>query len=100
MQQRIAMLAPPWIPIPPPEYGGVEQVVDLVSTELERRGHGFMRERGGGGPHAAATAAHAEAAAEARGGDAPLVTKIGAWPCLLEHSLYRFAAGAHFVLLQ
>jgi glycosyltransferase involved in cell wall biosynthesis len=39
MQLRIAMLAPPWIPIPPPEYGGVEQVVDLVCTELERRGH-------------------------------------------------------------
>src|SRR6188472_3692491 len=39
MKLRIAMLAPPWIPIPPPEYGGVEQVVDLVCAELERRGH-------------------------------------------------------------
>ena len=33
------MLAPPWIPVPPPDYGGVEQVVDLVCAELERRGH-------------------------------------------------------------
>jgi glycosyltransferase involved in cell wall biosynthesis len=39
MKLRIAMLAPPWIPIPPPEYGGVEQVVDLVCAELGRRGH-------------------------------------------------------------
>jgi glycosyltransferase involved in cell wall biosynthesis len=33
------MLAPPWIPIPPPEYGGVEQVIALLATELGRRGH-------------------------------------------------------------
>lgn len=35
----IAMLAPPWIPIPPPGYGGVEQVIDLLAAELIRRGH-------------------------------------------------------------
>jgi glycosyltransferase involved in cell wall biosynthesis len=39
MALRIAMLAPPWIPIPPPAYGGVEQVIDLLSAELTRRGH-------------------------------------------------------------
>lgn len=36
---RIAILAPPWIPVPPPEYGGTEQVIDLLATELTRRGH-------------------------------------------------------------
>jgi glycosyltransferase involved in cell wall biosynthesis len=36
---RIAMLAPPWIPVPPPGYGGIEAVVDLVARELVRRGH-------------------------------------------------------------
>lgn len=36
---RIAMLAPPWIPIPPPGYGGIEQVVDLLCEGLVRRGH-------------------------------------------------------------
>lgn len=36
---RIAMLAPPWIPVPPPAYGGIESVVALVSDELVRRGH-------------------------------------------------------------
>lgn len=33
------MLAPPWIEIPPPGYGGVEQVVDLLCRELVQRGH-------------------------------------------------------------
>ncbi|MEA2333185.1 MAG: hypothetical protein QOH58_3323 [Thermoleophilaceae bacterium] len=36
---KIAMLAPPWLPVPPPGYGGIEQVVQLLSDELVRRGH-------------------------------------------------------------
>jgi glycosyltransferase involved in cell wall biosynthesis len=36
---RIAMLAPPWIPIPPPGYGGIEYVVALVTDALVDRGH-------------------------------------------------------------
>lgn len=36
---RIAMLAPPWIPVPPPGYGGIEAVVDLLCRALVRRGH-------------------------------------------------------------
>ena len=36
---RVAMLAPPWIPIPPPGYGGTEQVVDLLTAGLIDRGH-------------------------------------------------------------
>lgn len=36
---RIAMLAPPWIPIPPPGYGGVESVVGALTEALVRRGH-------------------------------------------------------------
>jgi glycosyltransferase involved in cell wall biosynthesis len=36
---RIAMLAPPWIAVPPPGYGGIEQVVALLADELTRRGH-------------------------------------------------------------
>jgi glycosyltransferase involved in cell wall biosynthesis len=38
-QFRIAMLAPPWIPIPPPGYGGIEYVVALVTDALVERGH-------------------------------------------------------------
>ena len=36
---RIAMLAPPWISIPPPGYGGVESVVDALTDALVARGH-------------------------------------------------------------
>jgi glycosyltransferase involved in cell wall biosynthesis len=36
---RIAMLAPPWIPVPPPGYGGIEAVVDAITRELVCRGH-------------------------------------------------------------
>ena len=33
------MLAPPWIPVPPPGYGGIEQVIALLAAELTERGH-------------------------------------------------------------
>jgi glycosyltransferase involved in cell wall biosynthesis len=36
---RIAMLAPPWIPVPPPGYGGIEEVVALLTDALVERGH-------------------------------------------------------------
>jgi glycosyltransferase involved in cell wall biosynthesis len=38
-QLRIAMLAPPWIPVPPPGYGGIEEVVALLTDALVDRGH-------------------------------------------------------------
>jgi glycosyltransferase involved in cell wall biosynthesis len=31
------MLAPPWIPVPPPGYGGIEQVIALLVAELTAR---------------------------------------------------------------
>jgi len=33
------MLAPPWIPVPPPGYGGIEAVVAQLTDELVDRGH-------------------------------------------------------------
>jgi glycosyltransferase involved in cell wall biosynthesis len=36
---RIAMLAPPWISVPAPGYGGVESVVSTLTETLVRRGH-------------------------------------------------------------
>ena len=35
----IAMLAPPWICVPPPGYGGVEEVVSVLTEALVRGGH-------------------------------------------------------------
>jgi glycosyltransferase involved in cell wall biosynthesis len=36
---RVAILAPPWIPVPPPGYGGIEQVIALLAAELTERGN-------------------------------------------------------------
>jgi glycosyltransferase involved in cell wall biosynthesis len=36
---RIALLAPPWIPIPPPGYGGIELVIAELAGGLVRHGH-------------------------------------------------------------
>ena len=35
---RIAVIAPPWVPVPPPKYGGTEAVVSLLVDGLVRRG--------------------------------------------------------------
>ena len=36
---RIGLIAPPWIPVPPPAYGGLEAVVDNLARALAARGH-------------------------------------------------------------
>src|SRR3954447_22765074 len=36
---HVALIAPPWIPIPPPAYGGIEQVVRLLAAGLVDAGH-------------------------------------------------------------
>ena len=36
---RIAMIAPPYFPVPPPAYGGVEAIVADLVDELVARGH-------------------------------------------------------------
>lgn len=36
---RIAMLSPPWIPVPPSGYGGIEWIVSLLCDGLVARGH-------------------------------------------------------------
>jgi glycosyltransferase involved in cell wall biosynthesis len=36
---RIGLIAPPWIPIPPPAYGGIERVVALQAAGMAAAGH-------------------------------------------------------------
>jgi glycosyltransferase involved in cell wall biosynthesis len=36
---RIALVAPPWYPVPPRGYGGVERVVHLLARGLQQLGH-------------------------------------------------------------
>lgn len=37
--RHIVLVAPPWYPVPPQGYGGIELVVALLARELRRRGH-------------------------------------------------------------
>ncbi|HVL92446.1 MAG TPA: glycosyltransferase family 4 protein [Acidimicrobiales bacterium] len=36
---RIAVIAPPWTPVPPELYGGIEVVIDQLATGFDRAGH-------------------------------------------------------------
>lgn len=36
---RVGLLAPPWVPVPPPSYGGTEAVVDRLARGLVAAGH-------------------------------------------------------------
>ena len=36
---RIALIAPPWVPVPPPAYGGTESVVDRLARGFQAAGH-------------------------------------------------------------
>lgn len=36
---RIGMIAPPWFPLPPQRYGGIEFVVSMLTEGLVQRGH-------------------------------------------------------------
>jgi len=38
-RRRIALIAPPWYPVPPDGYGGTELVVGLLTKELRAQGH-------------------------------------------------------------
>jgi hypothetical protein len=39
---RIGLIAPPWIPVPPPAYGGTEAVVDNLARGLADLGHDVL----------------------------------------------------------
>jgi glycosyltransferase involved in cell wall biosynthesis len=39
---RIALIAPPWAPVPPALYGGIELVVDLLARGFARAGHDVL----------------------------------------------------------
>lgn len=36
---RIGIIAPPWIPVPPPGYGGIESFIDTMARAIVRAGH-------------------------------------------------------------
>ena len=36
---RIGLIAPPWVPVPPTRYGGIEAIIDRLARGLVRAGH-------------------------------------------------------------
>ncbi len=36
---RVGLIAPPWVPVPPPGYGGTEAVIDVLARGLAGLGH-------------------------------------------------------------
>ncbi|HET9732382.1 MAG TPA: glycosyltransferase [Acidimicrobiales bacterium] len=36
---RVGLIAPPWVPVPPPSYGGTEAVIDNLARGLVAAGH-------------------------------------------------------------
>ena len=39
---RVGIVAPPWIPVPPPAYGGTEAVLDTLARGLQDAGHDVL----------------------------------------------------------
>jgi glycosyltransferase involved in cell wall biosynthesis len=39
---RIGLIAPPWVPVPPPAYGGTEAVIDRLAVGLQELGHDVL----------------------------------------------------------
>lgn len=39
---RIAIIAPPWVPVPPPAYGGTEAVLDCLARGIRAAGHDVL----------------------------------------------------------
>ena len=39
---RIGIIAPPWIPIPPDAYGGIESFIDTLACALDAAGHDVL----------------------------------------------------------
>ncbi len=39
---RIALIAPPWVPVPPPLYGGTETIVDRLARGFQSAGHDVL----------------------------------------------------------
>jgi glycosyltransferase involved in cell wall biosynthesis len=39
---RVGLIAPPWLPVPPRAYGGIEAVIDRLARGLVDAGHGVL----------------------------------------------------------
>src|SRR3954452_10908478 len=75
---RIGLVAPPWFPVPPLGYGGIEAVVAMLADEVVARGHAVTLD--------AAGEAETNARLPSRFPEAPS-DRIGSTVADLEHAL-------------
>ncbi|MFK4295930.1 glycosyltransferase involved in cell wall biosynthesis [Arthrobacter sp. GAS37] len=80
---RIGLVAPPWIPVPPPAYGGTESIIDILARGLVAAGHDVLL-----------AAASGSTCPVAKVPGPPLAdgSRIGNGTDELRHSVYAFAA--------
>ena len=89
---KIAQIAPPWIAVPPPGYGGIEWVVALLADELAARGHDVTLFASGG----SVTKARLESVFD----PAPGPTKIGDTYLEVLHAFNAYEHAAEFDVIH
>ena len=72
MRRHVVLISPPWYPVPPVGYGGIELVVGLLSRELRARGHAVTLIAAEGTVEPATVLAPAEWSADLGGSAEPL----------------------------
>jgi glycosyltransferase involved in cell wall biosynthesis len=82
---RIGLIAPPWVPVPPTGYGGIEAVIDRLARGLARAGHDVLLAAAGNSTCPVARVPGAEDALEG----APVCSDVNAE---LRHVLRSYAA--------
>ncbi len=88
---KIAIVAPPWLPVPPERYGGVEWVVSLLADRLAELGHDVTLYACGGSITQATLVTTSDEGNFARFGQ--LVPE-------LEHALLSFRDAARFDIIS
>ena len=89
---KIAQIAPPWIAVPPPGYGGIEWVVALLADELAARGHDVTLFASGG----STTKAKLDSVFD----PAPGPTKIGDTYLEVLHAFHAYEHAADFDVIH
>ena len=89
---KIAQIAPPWIAVPPPGYGGIEWVVALLADELTARGHDVTLFASGG----SVTKAKLDSVFD----PAPGPTKIGDTYLEVMHAFHAYERAGEFDVIH
>lgn len=89
---RVAIIAPPWVAVPPPAYGGTENVLDALARGLEGAGHDVLLCTTGDSTCPVPRAAHFEHAL----GIAPQNSAL----CELRHVIASYGSAADYDIIH